>query len=421
MSRIPLRWIAIGVFILSSSLNYLDRQLLAALAPTVRGEFQLSNEQYGLVISSFSLVYATVAPAAGWFIDRVGLNLGAGIPVALWSMAGAATAWTRSFSGLLACRTVLGAAEAAGIPATGKANATYLEPRELALGTAFNQVGITLGSVAAPLIVTLMQPRYGWRSPFALCGALGFLWIPLWLFTAKRVPARPSDGNPSRTGGGTLLRDRRFWGLALANAFVMTLYALWSNWTTLYFVQERHMTQDQANREFAWIPAVFATAGGFFGGVVTYRWIRAGMNVLRARMRICWISAVILLFTAAVPLMPYPALAAVYGGCTHPGRAQTAHDGADHDGKYHRPARVLPAGQNPQLLGTYGRKNSQTDDNLAEAKNIPADHSARKSFHPDREQQYIADCSDGETDQQLVNGSYPVKPMRGFDIFGHTC
>jgi len=307
---IPLRWIAVSVFVLSSSLNYLDRQLLAALAPTVRGEFQLSNEQYGLVISSFSLVYAAVAPAAGWFIDRVGLNLGAGIAVALWSVAGSATAWTRSFSGLLACRTVLGAAEASGIPATGKANATYLEPRELALGTAFNQVGITLGSVAAPLIVTLMQPRYGWRSTFALCGALGFLWIPLWLFTSKRVPLRSIEQSPAHNGGGALLRDPRFWGLAIANAFVMTLYALWSNWTTLYFVQERHMTQDQANREFAWIPAVFATAGGFFGGVMSYRWIRAGINVLRARLRICWISAVILLATAAVPLMPYPALAA---------------------------------------------------------------------------------------------------------------
>ena len=309
MSRIPLRWIAIGVFVLSSSLNYLDRQLLAALAPTVRGEFQLSNEQYGLVISSFSMVYAVIAPAAGWFIDRVGLNLGAGIAVALWSLAGSATAWTRSFSGLLACRTVLGAAEAAGIPATGKANATYLEPRELALGTAFNQVGITLGSVAAPLIVVLMQPRYGWRSTFALCGVLGFLWIPLWWFTSKSVPAKPSKSPVSKLGGH-LLRDRRFWGLALANAFVMALYALWSNWTTLYFVQERHMTQDQANRDFAWIPAVFATSGGFFGGVMSYRWIRAGMNVLRARMRICWISAVILLATAAVPLMPYPGWAA---------------------------------------------------------------------------------------------------------------
>ena len=225
-------------------------------------------------------------------------------------MAGTATAWTRSFSGLVACRTILGAAEAAGIPATGKANANYLKPRELALGTAFNQVGITLGSVAAPLLVTLMQPRYGWRSTFALCGALGFLWIPLWLYTSRRVPARLPETSPGRIDVGSLLRDRRFWGLALANAFVMTLYALWSNWTTLYFVQERHMTQEEANRQFAWIPAVFATAGGFCGGVLSYRWIRAGMSVLRARMRICWISAVILLATATVPWMPYPSLAA---------------------------------------------------------------------------------------------------------------
>jgi ACS family hexuronate transporter-like MFS transporter len=309
--RIPLRWIAIGVFLLSSALNYLDRQLLAALAPTLRGEFQLSNQQYGLVVSAFAVVYAMVAPAAGWFIDRVGLNRGATIAVALWSLAGSATAWTRSFAGLLACRTTLGAAEAAGIPAAGKATATYLEPREFALGAAFSQVGITLGSVAAPLIVTLLQPRFGWRSAFALCGALGLLWIPLWLFTSQRIPARLPDSSPARQRAGGLLRDPRFWGLAAGNAFIMTLYSLWSNWTTLYFVHERHMTQDQANREFAWIPPVFATAGAFFGGAVAYRWIRGGMEVLRARMRICWISSVILLATAAVPLMPYPSLAAV--------------------------------------------------------------------------------------------------------------
>jgi len=308
--RFPLRWVAVGVFVLSSSLNYLDRQLLAALAPTLRGEFQWTNQQYGLVVSAFAIVYALVAPAAGWFIDRVGLNLGAGIAVAVWSIAGSLTAWTRSFSELLACRTILGAAEAAGIPAAGKASATYLEPRELALGTAFNQVGITLGSVAAPLIVAAMAPRYGWRSTFALCGALGFLWIPLWLFTARRIPARAVENRSVTTHAWDVIRDRRFWGLALANVFVMMLYSLWSNWTTLYFVEERHLTVDQANRDFAWIPPVFATAGGFFGGAVTYRWIRAGMDVIRARMRICWISAVILLATAAVPLMPHPALAA---------------------------------------------------------------------------------------------------------------
>jgi ACS family hexuronate transporter-like MFS transporter len=71
MSKNALRWIAVGVFVLSSSLNYLDRQLLAALAPTIKSEFQLSNTQYGEIVSVFSIVYAAMAPAAGWFIDRV--------------------------------------------------------------------------------------------------------------------------------------------------------------------------------------------------------------------------------------------------------------------------------------------------------------------------------------------------------------
>jgi MFS transporter, ACS family, hexuronate transporter len=309
MLGIPLRWVAIGIFVLSSSLNYLDRQLLAAIAPTLRSEFQLSNSEYGQVLSVFSIVYAITAPFAGWFIDRVGLNLGSGIAVAVWSVAGAATGWTQSFFGLLTCRTVLGAAEAAGIPAAGKANATYLEPHELALGTAFNQVGISLGSIAAPLLVAAIAPRYGWRSTFIVCGALGLLWLPLWKITSKSVPARKSLEGPTASPR-ELLGDRRLWGLALANAFVMTLYALWSNWTTLYFVQERHLTQDQANQWFAWIPPVFATAGGFCGGALAYRWIRGGTGVIQARMRICWISAVILLATAMVPWMPTPAFAA---------------------------------------------------------------------------------------------------------------
>ncbi len=305
----PLRWLAVGVFILSSSLNYLDRQLLAALAPTLRGEFDLTNEDYGQLVAVFSLVYAGAAPFAGWLLDRLGLNLGASLAVAVWSTAGAATGFTRSFAGLVTARTVLGAAEAAGIPATGKANGLYLEPREYALGAAFNQVGITLGSVAAPLLVTAIQPLYGWRASFTVCGLLGFLWVPLWWFTAKKVPAHPQPKTPTVTTR-ELLGDRRLWMLALANAFVMTLYALWSNWTTLYFVEARGLTQEAANAQFAWIPPVAATAGGFCGAALSYVLIRRGMDVLGARMRVCWLAAVILLATAAVPWMPTPALAA---------------------------------------------------------------------------------------------------------------
>ena len=307
--RVPLRWIAAGTFLLSTSLNYLDRQLLAALAPTLQSEFHLNNAQYGQMQSVFFIVYALIAPLAGWFIDRVGLNLGATIAVTAWSMAGSATALVASFPGLLACRTLLGAAEAAGIPSVGKANATFLEPKELAFGSAMNQISITLGSVAAPLIVAALAPLYGWRTTFAFCGALGFLWVPLWWFVARRVPARVMNNAPA-AGAGALLRDRRLWGLVVGNALVMTVYALWTNWLTLYFVTERHLTPLEANQSFAWIPPVFAGVGGLVGGWMSYRWIRGGMGVIAARLRVCWISAAVLLATAAVPFMPVNTLAA---------------------------------------------------------------------------------------------------------------
>lgn len=310
MPRSSLRWLAIGIFVFSSMLNYLDRQLLAAVAPALRSEFHLTNSEYGQAVSVFSIVYALTAPLAGLFVDRVGLNAGVSVAVMVWSMAGVATGLTHSFRGLLASRTVLGIAEAAGIPCFGKANGTYLEPGELALGTAFNQVGISLGLTAAPLIVAALAPRYGWRSAFIVSGALGLLWIPVWWLTSKRIPAHPAAKTFPAASIQDLLRDRKLWGLVFATVFIMSLYTLWTNWTTLYFVEQWHLTQEEANRRFAWIPPVFATLGGFFGGWLAFHWIRRGVAVLAARMRVCWISAGVALITAFIPFMPAIPLAA---------------------------------------------------------------------------------------------------------------
>jgi ACS family hexuronate transporter-like MFS transporter len=311
MRKIPVRWIAITVFLFSSTLNYLDRQLLAAVAPSLRGEFHLSNHDYGQIVSVFSIVYALTAPLAGWFIDRVGLNLGVSVAVLVWSAAGAATGLTHSFRGLLATRTMLGVAEAAGIPCFGKANAMYLESRELALGTAFNQIGISLGLTVAPLIVAAVAPLYGWRSAFLICGALGLIWVPAWLLTARQIPARTLTKAESSAKLTDLLSDRRLWGLVIATTFMMCLYTLWTNWTTLYFVEQWHLTQEQANQRFAWIPQIFSMLGGFFGGWMAFHWIRGGSNVVAARMRVCWICAVAaLIATVAIPFMPGIILAA---------------------------------------------------------------------------------------------------------------
>lgn len=305
-----LRWFVVAVIVLSSTLNYLDRQVLAALAPVIRSEFDLSNREYAAILSVFSICYAVASPVMGLVIDRTGVVAGAALVVGMWSLANAATGLVTTFSGLLLCRAALGVAEAGGIPATGKAFAVYLEPKNRAIGTALNQLGITIGSSAAPLLTVWAEPRYGWPAPFVISGALGLLWLPLWLGPARRAPAIPE---PRRTAGEsalTVLRDRRLALLVVANALSMTVYSLWFNWTTLFLVSEFGLTAVQANQRYAWIPPIFATLGGLFGGWLSRRFIGSGTDVLRARFRASLIGAVVVTTMAAAPLVPTPGLAA---------------------------------------------------------------------------------------------------------------
>jgi len=310
MPPVAWRWVVITVVALASTLNFLDRQLLAAVAPSVRAEFHLSNADYGAIVATFSLTYLVVAPFAGWIIDRVGLGVGLMASVVLWSITGIATGFVGSFRGLQACRLALGAAEAGGIPATSKASAVYLRPREFGLGIAFGSIGVALGSIGAPLVVAFLAPAYGWRSAFVVCGLLGLLWALLFRVIASWVPEATAHDAEPPLPVRVLLGDVRFWGILGANMLVMSTYSLWLNWTTILFVEQYKLTQTQANQYFAWIPPLFATMGGFFGGWLALRSIDRERDGVATRLRICRMVAPALLVNAVVPLMATPMLAA---------------------------------------------------------------------------------------------------------------
>lgn len=300
---IPLRWLVFGVFILSSGLNYLDRLIMANLAPVLRTEFQLSNADYGLILSAFSIVYAASAPFAGLFIDRVGLNRGISLAVGVWSVITVATGAANGLPALVGCYALLGLAQAGGIPASGKAIASYLRIDERAFGSAGSQIGISLGAMLAPPLAIGLALGYGWRLAFVIPGAAGLLWIPLWNWVARLAPRQESDSNGRLAGAGQVIRDRRLWGFVIANILSMTVYTLWTNWTTLYLVQARRLSLAET-ASLAWIPPLFANLGGLLGGWLSLRWVRRGAGPVSARMRACLVGALALLVTALVPWMP---------------------------------------------------------------------------------------------------------------------
>lgn len=309
--RLFIRWIVICVFVLSNVLNFVDRLLLAASAPAVRNDLGLSNFEYGSAVSVFSITYALMAPVAGLVVDRVGLTIGAILAVGVWSVGGISTGFVTSLTGLMLCRAVLGLGEAASLPFLSKANATFLPVAQWGLAGAVGAIALTVGSVSAPLLTAAFAPS--WRAPFILAGVLGIVWILLWILTARTLGAslRPQNEMTaeSRQTVPELLRDRRMWLVVLAYPLVSIVFIVWQNWTTVFLVQQYGLAPQVANRAFAWIPPIFATAGGFFNGWLVYRWIRQGKQPITARTLACKYAAPLFLISLTIPYLPTPSLA----------------------------------------------------------------------------------------------------------------
>ncbi|HYL73017.1 MAG TPA: MFS transporter [Bryobacteraceae bacterium] len=309
-SLVPIRWVAITIFVFSAVLNYLDRQVIATMAEIWRKnpDFPFTATDYPHLISVFSIAYAMSALFIGWFIDRVGLNRGATISVAVWAIASIGSGMSHSVNELLVWRALLGVAEASGVSAVGKAVGLYLLPQERAVGSAMGQLGLSLGAGLAPGVTVFFAYQYSWRWTFFAVGILSLAWIPVWLVTARLVPpvARVSTEQSKHSFG--LLADPKLWALIIANFFAMTIYSLWTNWPPRYLVQTHHMDPQQTAR-YTWIVPICGYLGAMLGGSMSWRFIRAGMTPIGARKRACLVSSIFLLGTMTIPLLPNPALA----------------------------------------------------------------------------------------------------------------
>ncbi|HEX8792201.1 MAG TPA: MFS transporter [Polyangiaceae bacterium] len=272
-------WLVAVFATLAMSVSYVDRQVMAAIAASVRKALSMDAAQYGLLAAAFSMAYLVGAPLAGMLVDKVGARRGLVAAIVTWSVVSAVHALVPTFAALFVLRIVLGLAESPSFPAAAQAVKRALPEgdRSAAFGLLFT--GSSLGAaIAAPLAISL-DVAFGWRTAFLIASAVGMVWLPAWLFVTapkdlRAVLATAGEAPVAKPRG--LLSDpavHRAIILVLASApALMFMYI----WMPQYFELGRGVPKPMLPR-YLWLPPLMTDVGMVGFGIAASRMERRAL------------------------------------------------------------------------------------------------------------------------------------------------
>jgi len=328
------RWVICALLLFGTTKNYMDRQVIGLLKPTLQHELGWSEIDYGHLVSVFQGAYAIGMLVVGRLMDTLGTRIGYALAVAAWSLASMAHGAISSFSGFLGARFALGFGESAVFPASLKATAEWFPKQERALATGIFNAGTNLGAAITPFIVSVVVTRWGWRSAFFVIGALGYVWLVFWLLIYRKPEQhrRCSEAElryirsdpvppPSRVRWLSLIPHRQTWAFALGKLIIDPIWWFYLFWIPDFLYKRYGMDL----RHVIWpilIIYALADAGSVAGGWVSSALMRSGKSANLARktaMLVCAVSVIPIIFT---PRMHSP-----WGAILLLGLATAAHQG----------------------------------------------------------------------------------------------
>jgi ACS family hexuronate transporter-like MFS transporter len=282
--KIHPRWWMLTLLVLAAVINYLDRQSLSVAAPVVRQQFGMSNSDYALVVNSFLLAYTVFHLISGRMLDRLGTKTGYALAMAFWSLAAMGQALAQGLWSFSAIRFLLGAGEAAFLPATVKAASEWFDEKQRAFCVGMTNAGLGAGAIIAAPAMAWLILKFDWRYAFVITGATGFVWLAFWLLFPSHPPAPAAhlQRDAAHDSWVTLLRQRPVMGLMLARVLSDSAWYFYLFWLPNYLSQARGFSLQQIG-EFAWIPYLSANIGGVAGGALPGWLMRMGLPVNAAR------------------------------------------------------------------------------------------------------------------------------------------
>jgi MFS transporter, ACS family, aldohexuronate transporter len=301
------RWVICSLLFTGATINYVDRQVLAVLKPTLQAQLGWSEIGYGNIVTAFQAAYALGMLGVGRFIDRVGTRVGLATTAAFWAFATMAHALAGGVLGFAAARVALGLGEAGMFPAAGKAVAEWFPRRERAFATGLFNSGTNVGPIVCPLLAPWLVGAVGWRATFVVMGALALAWIVPWLATYRPPEEHPrispdelralhAERAPgaARLSWGALLGHREAWAIALGKLLTDPIWWLYLFWIPDFLHRNHGLDLKGLGPPLVTI-YLLSFFGGIGGGWLSSRLIRRGWSTNAARKTTMLVGALAVL------------------------------------------------------------------------------------------------------------------------------
>lgn len=281
------RWFMVFLAFLAIVTNYMDRANLAVALPYMNTELHLSSGESGLILGAFFWTYAAFQIPAGMLVDRLGAKAVFAAAVVWWSIFTMATGLARGAASLLGLRFLLGVGEAGAFPAATKFVERWFPPTERGLASGIYDCGARGGTLIALPICTAIITAYGWKASFLFTGAVGLVWVVVWLFVASEFPAQSRFVNEAevkhigedapatkrravRIKWGRLFTSRVVWAMSLGFACQGYVIYFFITWYPTYLVKERGFTLLQLGF-YGILPGLAGLVGSWLGGWISDR------------------------------------------------------------------------------------------------------------------------------------------------------
>ncbi len=323
-----MRWWIVGLLFTAAVLNYIDRQTLSALAPTIQKDLDMDDGDYANIVNIFLIAYTIGYIISGRIIDKIGTRTGTLIFVMWWSVSNMLTAAAKGMTSLGGYRFMLGLGEAGIWPAASKAVSEWFPAKQRAFAIGLYTMGATIGATVAPyIVIPLATYAYvdklptvagwlgqgtGWRLAFIITGLAGLLWIIPWLLlyrkpqnskliTKEELKYIEQDGEVTQNikeekgeswSWKQVLTFKGTWLLLFARLLTDPVWYFFQFWFPKYLSAERSLSQNDL--KITWVIYAAAGVGSLFGGWLSGRFIKKGSLPVNSRMKVMLICACIM-------------------------------------------------------------------------------------------------------------------------------